>query len=69
MTEQQRQNFSSNLSRIMLENFISPADLAKACGVNLQAVYMWKRGKQFPRIQHLRKLCNRLNVHVTDLIN
>lgn len=63
-----RDRFRQNLSRIMSEQNITQASLARAMEVSRVAVHAWIWGTCFPETSRLIKLAQMLNVTVGDLL-
>ena len=56
-----------NLSHLRRLRFMTQSELAAAVGVTLKTVSAWERGEALPRAQHLRKLCDVLQVEPQEL--
>lgn len=63
-----RDRFRQNLSRIMSEQGITQASLARTMEVSRVAVHAWIWGTCFPETSRLIKLAQTLNVTVGDLL-
>lgn len=63
-----RDRFRQNLSRIMTEQRITQASLARTMKVSRVAVHAWIWGTCFPETSRLIKLAQTLNVTVGDLL-
>lgn len=63
-----RDRFRQNLSRIMAEQRITQAGLARTMEVSRVAVHAWIWGTCFPETSRLIKLAQTLNVTVGDLL-
>ena len=63
-----RDRFRQNLSRIMAEQRITQASLARTMEVSRVAVHAWIWGTCFPETSRLIKLAQTLNVTVGDLL-
>src|SRR3954452_16010229 len=63
-----RDRFRQNLSRIMAEQGITQASLARTMEVSRVAVHAWIWGTCFPETARLIKLAQTLNVTVGDLL-
>src|SRR3954452_446537 len=63
-----RDRFRQNLSRIMGEQGITQASLARTMEVSRVAVHAWIWGTCFPETSRLIKLAQTLNVTVGDLL-
>ena len=63
-----RDKFRQNLSRIMAEQRITQASLARTMQVSRVAVHAWIWGTCFPETSRLIKLAQTLNVTVGDLL-
>ncbi len=63
-----RDRFRHNLSRIMGEQGITQASLARTMEVSRVAVHAWIWGTCFPETSRLIKLAQTLNVTVGDLL-
>ena len=63
-----RDRFRQNLSRIMGEQRITQASLARTMQVSRVAVHAWIWGTCFPETSRLIKLAQTLNVTVGDLL-
>lgn len=63
-----RDRFRQNLSRIMSEQRITQASLARTMQVSRVAVHAWIWGTCFPETSRLIKLAQTLNVTVGDLL-
>ncbi len=63
-----RDRFRQNLSRIMGEQGITQAGLARTMEVSRVAVHAWIWGTCFPETSRLIKLAQTLNVTVGDLL-
>src|SRR4051812_7624804 len=63
-----RDRFRQNLSRIMAEQGITQASLARTMEVSRVAVHAWIWGTCFPEPSRLIKLAQTLNVTVGDLL-
>ena len=63
-----RDRFRQNLSRIMAEQRITQASLARTMAVSRVAVHAWIWGTCFPETSRLIKLAQTLNVTVGDLL-
>lgn len=68
MTDPSRDKFRQNLSRIMAEQRITQASLARIMHVSRVAVHAWIWGTCFPETSRLIKLAQTLNVTVGDLL-
>lgn len=67
-TDPSRDRFRQNLSRIMAEQRITQASLARTMEVSRVAVHAWIWGTCFPETSRLIKLAQTLNVTVGDLL-
>lgn len=67
-TDPSRDRFRQNLSRIMSEQGITQAGLARTMAVSRVAVHAWIWGTCFPETSRLIKLAQTLNVTVGDLL-
>lgn len=67
-TDPSRDKFRQNLSRIMAEQRITQASLARTMQVSRVAVHAWIWGTCFPETSRLIKLAQTLNVTVGDLL-
>ncbi len=67
-TDPSRDRFRQNLSRIMAEQRITQASLARTMQVSRVAVHAWIWGTCFPETSRLIKLAQTLNVTVGDLL-
>ena len=56
-----------SLSYLRRLRFLTQADLAKAVGVTWQTISEWENGRTQPRAQHLRRLCEVLQVQPQEL--
>lgn len=63
-----RDKFRQNLSRIMAEQRVTQAGLARTMQVSRVAVHAWIWGTCFPETSRLIKLAQTLNVTVGDLL-
>lgn len=63
-----RDRFRQNLSRIMADQGITQAGLARTMEVSRVAVHAWIWGTCFPETSRLIKLAQTLNVTVGDLL-
>ncbi len=63
-----RERFRRNLSRIMAEQGITQASLARTMDVSRVAVHAWIWGTCFPETARLIRLAQTLNVAVGDLL-
>src|SRR3954453_19806042 len=63
-----RDRFRQNLSRIMADQGITQASLARTMEVSRVAVHAWIWGTCFPETSRLIKLAQTLNVTVGDLL-
>lgn len=63
-----RDKFRQNLSRIMSEQRMTQASLARTMHVSRVAVHAWISGTCFPETSRLIKLAQTLNVTVGDLL-
>lgn len=63
-----RDRFRQNLSRIMAEQGITQASLARTMEVSRVAVHAWIWGTCFPETSRLIKLAQTLNVTVGELL-
>jgi transcriptional regulator with XRE-family HTH domain len=63
-----RDRFRQNLGRIMAEQGITQASLARTMEVSRVAVHAWIWGTCFPETSRLIKLAQTLNVTVGDLL-
>src|SRR4051794_36075327 len=63
-----RDRFRQNLSRIMAEQGITQASLARTMEVSRVAVHAWIWGTCFPETSRLIKLAQTLSVTVGDLL-
>ena len=63
-----RDRFRQNLGRIMAEQRITQASLARTMAVSRVAVHAWIWGTCFPETSRLIKLAQTLNVTVGDLL-
>lgn len=68
MPDPSRDRFRQNLSRIMSEQRITQASLARTMHVSRVAVHAWIWGTCFPETSRLIKLAQTLNVTVGDLL-
>lgn len=68
MPDPSRDRFRQNLSRIMGEQRITQASLARTMQVSRVAVHAWIWGTCFPETSRLIKLAQTLNVTVGDLL-
>ena len=69
MTEHSpRDRFRHNLNRIMTEQRVTQASLARTMNVSRVAVHAWIWGACFPETSRLIKLAEALNVTVGDLL-
>lgn len=68
MPDPSRDRFRQNLSRIMGEQRITQASLARTMHVSRVAVHAWIWGTCFPETSRLIKLAQTLNVTVGDLL-
>lgn len=68
MPDPSRDRFRQNLSRIMSEQRITQASLARTMQVSRVAVHAWIWGTCFPETSRLIKLAQTLNVTVGDLL-
>ena len=67
-TDPSRDRFRQNLGRIMAEQRITQASLARTMEVSRVAVHAWIWGTCFPETSRLIKLAQTLNVTVGDLL-
>lgn len=67
-TDPSRDRFRKNLGRIMAEQRITQASLARTMEVSRVAVHAWIWGTCFPETSRLIKLAQTLNVTVGDLL-
>lgn len=63
-----RERFRQNLARIMAENGVTQASLARSMEVSRVAVHAWIWGTCFPETSRLIKLAQTLSVTVGDLL-
>ena len=67
-TDTSRDRFRQNLQRIMTEQRITQASLARTMQVSRVAVHAWIWGSCFPETSRLIKLAQTLSVTVGDLL-
>lgn len=67
-TNAPRDRFRQNLRRIMAEQHITQASLARTMAVSRVAVHAWIWGTCFPETSRLIRLAQTLNVTVGDLL-
>lgn len=48
--------------KLILMNFLSVSDFAKAVGISRNSVYDILAGRYYPRVNHYLKMCELLNV-------
>ncbi len=57
------------IKKIRKENNLTQADFAKDLGVTYQAVSKWENGKNIPDISILKKISNKYNIDINDLLD
>ena len=62
-------NFIENLKRLMSNNDVSAAELARAVGVSRSAVNGWLRGAITPRVTHLAKMADFFKISIDELVS
>ena len=66
--ELQKRIFSENLKRLMEEQNLTQADVAKSIGVSPQTVNTWVRGIALPRMGKIQRLADYFRVDKSDLL-
>ena len=56
------------IKKIRKDNNLTQADFAKEMGVTYQAVSKWENGKNIPDISILKKISNKYNIDINDLL-
>lgn len=56
------------IRKIRKDNNLTQSDLAKELGVTYQAVSKWENGKNIPDISILKKISNKYNIDINDLL-
>ena len=57
------------IKKIRKDNNLTQADFAKEMGVTYQAVSKWENGKNIPDISILKKISNKYNIDINDLLD
>ena len=57
------------IRKIRKDNNLTQADFAKEMGVTYQAVSKWENGKNIPDISILKKISNKYNININDLLD
>ena len=57
------------IKKIRKDNNLTQADFAKELGVTYQAVSKWENGKNIPDISILKKISNKYNIDINDLLD
>lgn len=63
-----RDNIQLNLVRLINERNLSQKEFAEMLGVSQAAVTNWVKGKNSPDIEVIAKICELLNISITQLI-
>ena len=66
--EVQKRIFSENLKRLMEEQNLTQADVAKSIGVSPQTFNTWVRGIALPRMGKIQRLADYFRVDKSDLL-
>ena len=66
--ELQKRIFSENLKRLMEEQNLTQADVAKSIGVSPQTFNTWVRGIALPRLGKIQRLADYFRVDKSDLL-
>ena len=66
--ELQKRIFSENLKRLMEEQNLTQADVAKSIGVSPQTFNTWVRGIALPRMGKIQRLADYFRVYKSDLL-
>jgi transcriptional regulator with XRE-family HTH domain len=66
--ELQKKIFSENLKRLMEEQNLTQADVAKSIGVSPQTFNTWVRGIALPRMGKIQRLADYFRVDKSDLL-
>ena len=66
--ELQKRIFSENLKRLMEEQNLTQADVAKSIGVSPQTVNTWVRGIALPRMGKIQRLADYFRGDKSDLL-
>ncbi len=66
--ELQKRIFSENLKRLMEEQNLTQADVAKSIGVSPQTFNTWVRGIALPRMGKIQRLADYFRVDKSDLL-
>ena len=66
--ELQKRIFSENLKRLMEEQNLTQADVAKSIGVSPQTFNTWVRGISLPRMGKIQRLADYFRVDKSDLL-
>lgn len=67
ITEKERRIFSTNLTRLMLEDHVNQDDLVKSLGYSSSTVSDWCNAKKYPRIKAMQQLADFFGVSLADL--
>ena len=59
--------FSNNLRRLMLNNGVSGAKMARDLQLNKASISQWMNGKNFPSPDTLKRIASYLNVSINEL--
>ena len=66
---QQRQIFSENLNRYVMQSGKTQLEIANAIGVSAQTFNSWIRGVAIPRMDKIQKLADYFKIKKSDLID
>lgn len=67
-TKEQRDIFSTNLTKLVGDSEKSQAEIAKSIGVSPQTFNSWVRANALPKMGKLQKIADYFGVNETDLI-
>lgn len=59
---------SQRIARARERRKLKPAELAAKCGVSRSTVHAWEHGGPGPKLKHLRKIAEALEVPVAELV-
>lgn len=68
-TKEQTEIFSTNLRNYIRDGGYTQIEVAKAIGVNPQALNYWCIGRNLPRMDKVQKLADFFGIRKTDLID
>lgn len=67
-SNQAKEIFASNLTRLMGERGMDGAALARVVGVEKQSVYSWLKRRSYPTANTIQRLVDALGVSVDELL-